>query len=179
MEELVMKVQELLLNIKNKNFNMEKELAVKEYLPIQKKQAIAQLIINECTENVDGVIKLNSIKQYMAYVRYMILMHTNLDYSDEDYDALCSTQYGDTTLLNYIMSYFGSDAEECSRILNLMLDDYMFENSIEVVIGKFFNGLTNNINSFASSLGNINLKGILPEGIDTEKFNAFLNTYIK
>lgn len=174
-----MKVQELLLNIKNKNFNMEKELAVKEYLPIQKKQAIAQLIINECTENIDGVIKLNSIKQYMAYVRYMILMHTNLDYSDEDYDALCSTEYENTTLLNYIMAYFGLDAEECSRILNLMLDDYMRENSIEVVIGKFFNGLTNNINSFASSLGNINLKGILPEDIDTEKFNAFLNTYIK
>ena len=174
-----MKVQELLMNIKIKTFNMERELRVKKYLPIQEKQNVAKLIVSECTEEVDGVVKLNSMKQYLSYVKYMITMHTNLEYTEEDYDVLCSTEYEGTTLLNMILSYFGPDAEECSRILNLMLDDYMRENSIECTVGRFLNNFNNTIGAFTTTLSNINLSDVLPEGIDTARFNTFLEQYIK
>ena len=173
-----MKVNELLMNIRNKDFKLKTGLQVKKYLPIKEKQAIAQLVINECTEEVNGVIKLNSLQQYLSYVKYMILMHTNLDYSDEDYDKLCSTEYMETNLLNAILSNFGPDAEECSRILNLMLDDYMRENSIEYTVGKFLSNLNNTINALTTTFSAMDINSILPQDIDVESFNNFLKNYI-
>lgn len=174
-----MKINELLVNIKNKNFNIEKELQIKTYLSMLEKKDIAKQIIDECTTNEYGAIRLDSVQQYLSYVKHMILKHTNLEYTDDDYDILCQTAYLDSTLLNEIMSCFGADAEECSRILNLMLDDYMRENSIESSIGKFLNGLNYTIDNFAASLSNFNVDSILPEDMDVEKFNTFLNKYMK
>ena len=175
-----MKINELLMNIKNKSFKLNGlELGVKKYLPIQEKQMIAQLIINECTEEVNGVIKLDSIKQYLSYVKYMIKFHTNLEYADDDYDTLCATEYMETNLLNAIISCFGTDAEECSRILNLMLDDYMRDNSIECSVGRFLSDLSENINSLSAAFSTIDINSILPKDIDTERFNQFLKQYIK
>lgn len=174
-----MKINELLMNIKNKTFKLQSGLQIKTYLPMKEKKAVAQLIINESTDEVDGVIKLDSIQQYLSYVKYMILLHTNLEYSDEDYDTLCYTEYMDSNLLNAIMSHFGPDAEECSRILNLMLDDYMRENSIEYTVGRFLNGLGETINNFATSLSSFDANSILPKDFDVEKFNQMLNKYVK
>ena len=124
-----MKIQELLMAIHCKDFNMEKEIQVKKYLPIEEKKLIAKGIIYECTEEVNGVIKVDSVQQYLSYVKYMILRHTNLEYTPEDYDILCSNN-----LLNDLMECFGEDAQECSRILNLMMDDYMQESTIEFTV---------------------------------------------
>ena len=98
-----MKVQELLMNIKNKEFKLEKGLEVKKYLPMEAKKTIAKAIIYDCTSDEDGIVKVDSVQRYMSYVRYMITTHANLKYTDEDYDALCSTEYGETTLLNAII----------------------------------------------------------------------------
>ena len=178
-----MKIQELLLNIKNKEFDLERELQVKKYLPIEVKKTIAQGIIYDCTNEEDGVIKVDSIQRYMSYVRYMITTHTNLEYTDEDYDVLCSTEYGDTTLLNEIIDCFGADAKECSRILNLMMDDYMQEISIEFTIAKFLHGLKNSISdvaeNFNNKITNFDLKSALPEDMYMSKLSAFLQDYIK
>ena len=179
-----MTVKELLLNIKNKEFNLERELQVKKYLPIEVKKTIAQGIIYDCTNEEDGVIKVDSIQRYMSYVRYMITTHTNLEYTDEDYDALCSTEYGsDMTLLNAIIDCFDADAKECSRILDLMTDDYMQEMSIEFTIAKFLNGLKNSISdvaeNFNNKITNFDLKSALPEDMDMSKLSAFLQDYIK
>jgi hypothetical protein len=158
-----MKMHQLLMNIKLKTFDMGRELHVKKYLPIKEKQMIAQLIINECTEEINGVIKLDSMKQYLSYVKYMIKFHTNLEYTEDDYDTLCSTEYMESNLLNAIMSCFGSDAEECSRILNLMLDDYMRDNSIECSVGRFLGGLSNAIDSLSTSFGDIDVNQMLKQ----------------
>ena len=147
-----MKVQELLMSIHNKEFNLEKRLDVKKYLPIELKKTIAQSIIYDCTSEEDGVIKVDSVERYMSYVRHMITMHTNLEYTDENYDALCSTEYGGTTLLNAVMKCFEADATECSRILNLVTDDYMQEHSIENAVSQFLYKLNNSIGGLADLL---------------------------
>lgn len=174
-----MKVQELLMNIKNKEFKLSNGLEVKTYLPIEVKKTIAQGIIFECTDDEQGAIKVDSVQRYMSYVKYMITSHTNLDYTDEDYDVLCSTEYGDTNLLNAILECFGDDAKECNRILNLMMDDYMQEISVEFAVAKFLNSLSVSINGLANKFGDFDLQSMIPENIDMDTLSAFVQNYIK
>lgn len=173
-----MKINELLMAINNIDFNMEKELEVKKYLPIEEKKLIAQGIIYECTERVNGTIKVDSVQRYLSYVKYMILRHTNLEYTQEDYDELCSTG-----VLNDIMECFGEDAQECSRILNLMMDDYMQEVTLEFTVAKFLDNISGMIEGLAEKLNNqvegLNLSSIIPSDIDANKLANFLNMYVK
>lgn len=171
-----MKINELLMSIHRKDFNIEKELHVKTYLPIEEKKAIAKAIIFECTEEINGVVKVDSVQQYLSYVKYMILRHTNLEYTHEDYDKLCSTEYQETSLLNAIINTCQSDANECNRILNLMLDDYLQENSIEFIIGKTLSGLTEVL---SSKINEFDVNSIIPHDIDKTKMIKFLNDFIK
>lgn len=174
-----MKVQELLMNIKNKEFKLERGLEIKKYLPIEVKKTIAQAIIYDCTSDEDGVVKVDSVERYMSYVRHMIVTHTNLEYTDENYDVLCSTEYGETNLLNEIIECFGEDAKECTRILNLMMDDYMQEMTIEFTVAKFLNGLSESIGGFAKKIGGFDLGSMIPDNVDMNKLGAFLQDYIK
>jgi hypothetical protein len=178
-----MRTQELLANIKNKEFNLEKRLDVKKYLPMEVKKTIAQGIIYDCTRDEGGVVKVDSIERYMSYVRYMITMHTNLEYTDENYDALCSTVYKENTLLNAIMKCFDADATECSRILNLVADDYMQERSIENTVSQFLYKIGTEVDSLsgilAEKVNEFNFSNMLPDGYDVEKVNNFIKSYLK
>lgn len=179
-----MKINELLVSIKNKEFDLERGLQVKKYLPIEAKKAIAEGIMYDCTTEEDGVIKVDSVQRYLSYVKYMITMHTNLEYTDEDYDKLCSTEYGESTLLNEIVGMFKSDANECNRILGLMMDDYLNNNSTEnqivVSINHFINTLTNFAKSLEDKMSTANLKEMLPSDLDLSKLSNFLNdNYMK
>ena len=178
-----MRVQELLANIHNKDFDLEKSLQVKKYLPIEVKKTIAQGIIYDCTHEEDGVIEVDSVQRYLSYVKYMITMHTNLEYTDEDYDALCSVESYDGTLIDAIMYYFESDAKECSRILDLMIDDYMQKFTIEAIIARFLNRLSKSINDVADKINeqinSVDLRSMIPDDIDKDKLSKFLDEYIK
>ena len=175
-----MKVQELLASIKNKEFNLEKRLEVKKYLPMEAKKKIAEGIMLDCISEEDGVIKVDSVERYMSYVRYMIIMHTNLEYSDSDYDVLCSTEYQGNTLLNAIMACFDSDAKECSRILNLMTDDYLQQTSIEASVARLLYTIGQSIDNFTEKLGDtmtdFSLESLLSE-IDIESISKLLTQY--
>lgn len=174
-----MKINELLMNIKNKEFKLESGLQIKKYLPIEVKKTVAQAIIYDCTEEEFGVIKVDSVEQYMSYVRHMIISHTNLEYTDEDYDTLCSTEYGEITLLNAIMNCFGEDAKECTRVLNLMMDDHMQEMTIEFAIAKFLSGLNKSIDSLVKKFGDVDLQSVVPDSVDMNKLSTFLQDYMK
>lgn len=170
-----MKIEKLLIDINRSNFNMEKELQIKKYLPMETKKTIAQGILYECTNTESGVTKIDSVQRYMSYVKYMITMHTNLEYTHENYDALCSTMYGEKTLLNAIMDCFESDAKECSRILNLMSDDLSYNNSIEIKVGEFLYNLSNSLDAAVSQLQN-KIDNIGFDVSNVDKLKEFLNT---
>lgn len=178
-----MKIKELLLNIRNKDFTLEKGLEVKKYLPMEVKKTIAQAIIYDCTSEEDGVIRIDSVQRYMSYVRYMITAHTNLEYSDEDYDALCSTDYGEKSLLNSIIDCFGSDAKECSRILNLVMDDYLRETTIEFSVAKLLHKFGDAIMGLSDVLNKkvegVDLNSIIPSDMTAEQLGEFFKNYIK
>lgn len=171
-----MTIKELIKNINNKDFNMEKELQVKKYLPIEEKKLIAKGIIYECTERVNGVIKVDSVQQDLSYIKYMLLRHTNLEYTHEDYDVLCSTDYNDTDLLTAIIDTFKKDADACNDILIAMLDDRMQDNALEFVVAKFLNNITEML---ASKLDELDFNEMIPQDMDAEKLTKFLNTYVK
>ena len=176
-----MKINELLENIKNSEFELETGLEVKKYLPIELKKAIANGIIYECTDDSEGVIRVDSLQRYMSYVKFMITYHTNLEYTDEDYDVLCSTEYEETTLLNAIMACFGDDAKECSRVLDLIMSDYMQENTIEFTIARLLNSLVGSIdgivNVINSKIEGLDLASMLPENMDVQQVMNFLEKY--
>ena len=174
-----MKMNDLMMSIHNKDFNLEKRLEVKKYLPIEVKKTIAQAIIYDCTNEESGVVTVDSVERYMSYVRYMITTHTNLEYTDEDYDKLCVTECGETTLLNAIVGTFQSDANECNRILDLMMDDYLAnnaaENRIVSTINGFIESLTNIARTLEDKVGGMNIKEMLPADLDLNQLTNFLS----
>ena len=174
-----MKINELLMAIHRKDFNMEKELQVKKYLPMEEKKLIAKGIIYECTEEVNGVIKVNSVQQYLSYVKYMIKHHTNLEYTQEDYDKLCSMEYNDSSLLNAIFDCFPEDAKECSRILDFMINDIIQENSMNFVVAKFLNNLGVQLGTIMDNLNEktkeLSLDTIVPNNLDLNQIKRFLD----
>lgn len=178
-----MKVNELLMNIRNKEFNLERGLEVKKYLPMEVKKTIAQGIIYDCTSDENGAIKVDSVERYMSYVRYMITMHTNLAYTDDDYDVMCSTEYEDTSLLNAVMECFDADARECSRVLDLMMNDFMQDMNIEFTVSKFLNGLNEYVERIVGKLNDkiaeVDINSFIPDDVDRDKLKNFLNNYIK
>lgn len=176
-----MKINELLTSMKNKEFNLEKRLEVKKYLPLEVKKTIAQGIIFDCTDNSDGAIRVDSLQKYLSYVEFMIQHHTNLEYTTEDYDVLCSTEYGESTLLNEIVGLFQADANECKRILDMMLADYIENNSIEIQIAMFLDKLSNKLEGITgaieSKIDTINISEVIPSNIDVNKLSDFLANY--
>lgn len=178
-----MKVQELLMSIHNKEFTLEKRLKVKKYLPIEMKKTIAQAIIYESTNENNGVVEVDSLQRYLSYVKYMIIYHTDLEYKDEHYDVLCSTEYGESTLLNEIVNLFQNDANECSRILDLMMDDYLDNHAsstqIIIAINQFLNGLTGIVKSFEDKVSGLNISDMLPEEFDLSVLSKFLQDNYK
>ena len=178
-----MKVQELLMNIHNKEFNLERGLRVKKYLPIEAKKAIAQAIIYESVDEEDGIVKVDSVQRYLSYVKHMIVSHTNLEYTDEDYDILCSTEYGESTLLNEIVETFQGDANECNRILGMMVEDYLTnndpENKIVGVANSFLNTLIDLAHTLEDKVQGFDLGSMIPEDLDMAKLTSFLNDNYK
>ena len=174
-----MKINELLMNIHNKEFNLERGLQVKKYLPMETKKTIAQGIIYECTTNEDGFIKVDSVQQYLSYIKFMIKHHTNLEYTYEDYDVLCSTEYNGDTLLNAIMNCFEADAKECTRIMKLATEDYLQNNSLAAQVGSIVQSVNNLLTTIESKINEFDASSVIPEGLDVNKLNTFLEKYVK
>lgn len=175
-----MKIDNLLMSIHNKDFDLEKRLEVRKYIPMETKKTIAQSIIYDCTSEESGVIRVDSVERYMSYVRHMITTHTNLEYTDEDYDKLCVTKYGEGTLLNAIMDCFADDAKECTRVLNLMTDDLVYDNSINVVIGKLLYSIGDSLGTFITGMkdkvGELGIKDVISGGkMDVKQLKDILN----
>lgn len=174
-----MTIKQLLENIKNDRFDMEQALQIKKYLPMEQKKLIAQGIIYECTDSTDGFIKVDSVQQYLSYIKFMIKHHTNLEYTYEDYDVLCSTDYNGDTLLNAIINCFEADAKECTRIMKLTTDDYLQNNSLAAQVGSIVQGVNRLLSSIESKVDDFNIDSIMPNDLDVNKLNTFLTNYVK
>jgi len=151
------KVQNTQLNPNAVSEYIKRELEVKEYIPFIEKQSIAQIVLESCANIKDGVVTVDSIQKYIIFTITILSTYTNLEFdgdvADLDaYDALCSYQIGDGTLLDEIVKTFEKEYVRCNDILNMMTVDLMAENNIEKQVGKFLSGISEKINNLGDSL---------------------------
>ena len=76
------------------------------------------------------------------------------------------------------MDCFDSDAKECLRILNLMTDDLIHDNSIESTVGKLVYNINSAIGTFIEEMRNkfrnLDLNDMVPEGTDISQLADIL-----
>jgi len=159
-------------------------LEVKTYIPFQEKRAIVELIVNENTKEIDGVLKNDPISQYVSFVTSMIAVHTTLDLSEDpigDYDLLSASG-----LLMPIIETFRDDFNDCDVLLKMALGAKLEENNLGIQVGKFLNGilwrLDDVVDGIGEKLGDIDLQKIFGETFKVEdlaKLSSLLDKFSK
>ena len=153
-----MKIHELVERYKkNERIDIAKAIETKQYIGIDTKRRIAQLVLENCTEVVDDEIRIDSVERYILFIITVIMAHTNLEFKNEedeeyssidDYDMLC-----ESGLLVKVIDTFKDDYASCQEILNMMTADIMQGNmTIEKKIGKFLDEIQDLLSGVVSGL---------------------------
>lgn len=160
-----MTIAKLVESVKSENFDLEKELEVKKYIPVMEKKMFVMDVIAVCTDDVDDFIAVDRFNMYIYLDMSMIKAYTNLEVASdfdgiiEQYDMLC--EHG---LLNRILELFADEYTATCSILEGQLEELLVQNSIEAQIVK----VTNKINKVIDALGNIDINSLLPDGVSAE-----------
>ena len=154
---------------------IREKLDIIEYIPIERKLNIINGITSEIIKEVDGVKKVNSVAQYMAFLTAMLSSHTTLEFEDiyEDYDALNSCG-----LIEQIVALFAKDYNEFETLLKMVIADELADNNLSVVIGKFLNGVLGKLDGFGEVVKgfteNLDLSKLLGTNIKEEDIAKIL-----
>ena len=150
------KIQNTKLNENAVGEYLKEKLEIKEYISFVEKQSIAQIVLETCANIDDGVITIDSVQKYIVFTTIVLSTYTNLEFDESEdldfYDALCSYQIGDGTLLDEIIKTFEKEYVRCNDILNMMTADLLAENNIEKQVGKLLSGISEKINDLGDSL---------------------------
>ena len=152
------------------------KLEIKEYLPFSTKREIVELVVNSVVREEDGVKKVDSIAQFLSFITSMLISHTNLDIvnAEEDYDALSKCG-----LLEPIVSLFERDYAQCEALLKAAIADELADNSLNVIVGKFLNGILGGISDMVKGLDLSKLLGANIKEEDIAKILGFVDKYNK
>ena len=160
---------------------LKKELEIKTYIPFRIKREIAEMVVAQNTDWVDGIKKHDSVNAYISFIIASLTAHTNLEFSIdpvEDYDLLA--EYG---LLSQIIAEFEASHSECDIILKMVLAMELEDNNVNVLVGKFLNEILQKLDIVGEvlkdKLGDVNLKDILGnfKQEDLAKLSGFLNRF--
>ena len=139
------------------------ELEVKTYIPFREKRKIAEMIVAQNIKEVDGIKKYDSIDGYVALIVASIMAHTSLQFSADpvaDYDLLA-----ESGLLPQIIAEFQGSHDEIDIILKMALAMELEDNNVNVLVGRFLNGILEKLDGFSEALKgkfeNFDLKDVL------------------
>lgn len=139
------------------------ELKIKTYIPFRQKRKIAETVVSQNTEWVDGIKKNDQINQYVGFVVAMLSAHTDLEFSNDpvaDYDLLA-----ESGLLPQIIAEFKESYDECSAVLNMAVSMELEDNNLGAIVGRFLNGILTKIDDIGETLKdkveNFDLKDLL------------------
>ena len=159
---------------------IRKELEIKNYIPFMEKRKIAEMVVSQNIDIVDGIKKYDSINGYLGLIVASIAAHTNLEWSSNpaaDYDLLASSN-----LLHEIIAEFEDSHAEIDLLLHMALDMEMEDNEIGAIIGRFLNSISGALDGLIGiakdKFGNFDLRNILGENFNDEdlaKLSSFLN----
>ena len=121
------------------------KLEITEYLPFATKREVVQMIVDKVIREEDGIKKVDSIAQFLAFITSMLISHTNLDISnaEQDYDMLSKCG-----LLEPIVAMFQGDYIQCEALLKAAIADELADNNLSVVVSKFLNGILDKLDGF-------------------------------
>lgn len=157
---------------------LRKELEIKTYIPFREKRQIVEAIVAQNIEVVDGIKKYNSMDAYIGLIVATIAAHTNLEFGNDpvvDYDLLA-----ESGLLSQIITEFQESYDEFNALLKMALAAELEDNNINVLAGKFLNGILNRLDGVGEMLKSIDIKEILGANFkeeDLAKLTSFLDTY--
>jgi hypothetical protein len=128
------------------------------------------MLVGKIVTEEDGVKQVNSIAQFLSFIVAMVASHTTLAFSDkpeEDYDAL--SQCG---VLEHLISMFQKDYAECDALLKAAIADELADNNLNVIIGRFLNGVLEKMDVVGDVLkgftDNLDLSKILGANMNEE-----------
>ena len=164
------KIQNTKLNEHAISDYLKKELEIKAYIPFRTKREIAEIVVAQNTDWVDGIKKHDSVNAYISFIIASLTAHTNLEFSSdpvEDYDLLA-----ESGLLPQIIAEFEASHTECDIILKMVLAMELEDNNINALVGKFLNNILQKLDgagdALKNMLGNIDLKEILGANFNNE-----------
>lgn len=142
------------------------ELEIKSYIPFRQKREIAEMIVAQNIEEVDGIKRYDDINSYVSLVVASIATHTNLEFSADpiaDYDLLA-----ESGLLPQIIAEFQGSHEEIGILLKMAVASELADNNVNVLVGRFLDSILKKLDGF---VGNIDLQELLGTNFDEEDLN--------
>lgn len=159
---------------------LREELAIKTYIPFREKRKIAEMIVVQNIQEVDGVKKYDSINGYVSLVVASIAAHTTLEFSGDpvaDYDLLA-----ESGLLPQIIAEFKSSHDEIDIILKMALAMELEDNNVNALVGRFLNKILEMLDGAAEAVKDkfedLDVKSILGADFkeeDLAKLSGFLD----
>lgn len=132
---------------------IRKELGIKTYIPFRDKRQIAEMVVEQNIEVVDGIKKYNSIDAYIGFIMASIVAHTNLTCSDDpiaDYDLLA-----ESGLLPQIVAEFQESHNEIDILLKMALASELEDNNPGALIGRFLDNILKKLDGAAGTLNGL------------------------
>ena len=152
------------------------KLDIVEYLPFNTKREIVDMIVAKVVIEEDGIKRADGIAQFLSFIVAMVASHTTLVFSDkpeEDYDALSKCG-----VLEPILAMFQRDYSECDALLKAAIADELADNNLNVIIGKFLNGILGKLDSIVEAAKgfaeNMDLSELLGANIKEEDMTKFI-----
>lgn len=149
---------------------IREKIEIKTYIPFRQKREIAEMVVGQNIEVIDGIKKYDSINAYVGFVVAMISAHTNLEWGSDpvaDYDLLA-----ESGLLPQIITEFQESYNECNVVMQMALAMELEDNNVNVLIGHFLDDILKKLGSvgekFKGALGDFNIQDILGGNIKEE-----------
>ena len=145
-----MKIVELVeMYKKNKMVNLKNILEVEEYVSTPIKRNMCELVLDSCVENIDGVLRIDSLNRYLLFTIAVISVHTNLEFNIEENGTTSIEEYDELNkagLIEKIIATFESDYEACKVMLDMLTNDRIKnQETLDKKILKFINSISNEI----------------------------------
>ena len=173
-----MTVLELINKAKEDNdFDVIGAINVKEYLPVNEKREIIDLVLARCSEYEDGNVLLNGVELYIMFNIKFVEAYTDIEFTNnyyDDYDALTASG-----LLDMIINAALPEYNRMTEMLILQKEYVLAQNSLEAQVGRFLGDLSYQFGKFVDNIGEkvsgLNLEDMNVNQDDVNKIVQFVD----
>ena len=173
-----MTVLELINKAREDNdFDVISAINVKEYLPVNEKREVIDLVIARCSEYEDGNVLLNGVELYIMFNIKFVEAYTDIEFTSsyyDDYDALTANG-----LLDMIINAALPEYNRMTEMLILQKEYVLAQNSLEAQVGRFLGDLSYQFGKFVDNIGDkisgMNLEDMNVNQDDVNKIVQFVD----